>query len=67
MANKGAVIGVVAVATIAALFLTKKAGAVGEYYCPYDNAGPFATIEELQQYEITNFPGQRISIEINWS
>ena len=50
----------------AILLLNKKVIAAAEYVCPYDGA-TFDTLAELQQYEMTNFPGQRISIDIKWS
>ena len=67
MANKGAILGIAAVGVLAVIVLSsKKVIAAGEYVCPYDGA-TFATLAELQAYEMAKFPGQRISIEIIWS
>jgi hypothetical protein len=66
MADNKIILVALAVAAGGAILLNKKAIAATEYVCPYDGA-VFATLAELQQYEMTNFPGQRISIDIKWS
>lgn len=38
----------------------------GEIYCPYCGAGPFATLDEVNEHIMSEHPGARLLTEVHW-
>ncbi|MBA7613548.1 hypothetical protein ES703_20799 [subsurface metagenome] len=38
----------------------------GVIYCPYCGAGPFATLEEVNEHILAEHPGEPLIIHIEW-
>lgn len=59
-------LGLVALVGIAALAGAAPPAPPGEIYCPYCGAGPFATLDDVNNHIREAHPGQPLIIHIDW-
>lgn len=59
-------LGLAAIGIIVLVARAKAAPPPGGYVCPYCDAEPFDTLEELEEHVRKIHPGSRLPIDIDW-